>query len=438
MSDWRWLRGLFASGFLLSGLGCASFGPVPVGPEDIPELSELAAREPNNGEAQLRLSAALAAAGRCEEAVETAEKGRAAAPRDPVGSLVIGQCLEEAGDYEGALNLYAGFIQEHGDAPGAAAVEGRRTLALQLHARQSARSAVDREGSLGPADPQTVGVLPFIVAGDSAYHALSVGLAHMLTTDLALLRRFPLVERVQINALLEELEIPSELIDPATAVRTGRLTGASRMVLGTVNVSPSGRGMTLGGTIVLESGELVDPLSLEGDLEELLDLEKGYALRVAEDLGYQLSEAERQRILENRPGSLAAFLAFANGLFAEERGDFALAADHYREAVRADPGFGEARDRLEGAVGAEAFTGSGPGETAALVSRVAQTLSSPLGPDLFGSTLQSSVLDIASHQPERATIDAGTASASVTVLPEESEIIPSLEAIIRILIRISG
>ena len=40
-------------------------------------------------------------------------------------------------------------------------------------------------------------------------------------------------------------------------------------------------------------------------------MEKELALQVAAGLGYQLTEAERQRILENQPGSLAAFLAFS-------------------------------------------------------------------------------------------------------------------------------
>ncbi len=422
-------------GVILAGYGCASLAPASLGPADIPVLEERAAREPDDGEAQLRLGIALAASGRCGEAVEAAERGRALEPGDPVGPLVIGQCLEEAGDFEAAVGLYAQFLQEYGDSPGVAAVEGRRVIALQQQARVQARLAVEREEVLGPADPQTVGVFPFIVAGDSAYHPLSVGLAHMLTTDLALLRRFPLVERVELGALLQELDVPAELIDPATAARAGRLMGASRMIMGTVSI-PSGRDIQLGGNIVLGTGELVEPLTMEGDLRDLLSLEKEYALRIAENLGYQLSEAERQRILENQPGSLAAFLAFSRGILSEDRGDFGSAAVHFQDAVRADPEYGEAQERFRSAIGADALSESGPGGVGAAIARVDQSLGAPAELVPSSNALASSMYDVASHQLERATIGVGGANVSLDVLPDASQVLASLEAIISILIRI--
>jgi tetratricopeptide (TPR) repeat protein len=341
--------------------------------------------------------------------------------------------MEEAEDFDGALRVYSSFIQEHGDSRGAAAVEGRRVIALQMQARQVARSALEREESLGPADPETVGVLPFIVDAGPEYQSLSTGLAHMLTTDLALLRRFPLVERVELNALLQEMEIPAELIDPTTAARAGRLMGASRMVLGTVSL-PSDQELRMGGNIVLETGELVEPLTAEGGLNDLLSLEKAYALQTAENLGYVLSNAERQRILENRPASLAAFLAFADGLFAEEQGDFEAAVSHYREAVRADPQYGEAQDRLRGSAGAEALSVASLGEIPTIPISVDQSLGLSPATNLMASVLGASILDIASHQSERATIDAGTANTVIDLLPEDLDILPALEAIIIIII----
>lgn len=417
---------------LLATSGCATLGPRPVGTEDIPSLQERAAREPDNGEVHLLLGAALAADDRCDEAVISARRGRALRPEDPTGPLIIGPCLEEAGEYDQALNLYAQFLLEHGDAPGAQAVEGRRTIALQLKARAMAREAVQNEGNLAPAEPETVGVLPFVVDADSVYHTLSVGLAHMLTTDLALLRRFPLVERAQLDALLRELELAPELIDPATAARTGRLMRASRMILGTVSV-PSGADARLGGNVVLETGEITEAPATEGTLEDILSLEKEFALRIAESLGYQLSEAERQRILENQPASLAAFLAFSRGLSAEGLGDYEAAAAFYGEALRADPQYGDAQVRLRGAAG----VGMGQAQIAGLTFPTDLSPRAIVGFDPMVNTLASSIMDIASHQSERATLAAGSIGTIVDVLMEGNEILPLLEAIITIIIPIS-
>jgi tetratricopeptide (TPR) repeat protein len=201
---------------------------------------------------------------------------------------------------------------------------------------------------------------------------------------------------------------------------------ASRMVLGTVSV-PSGAQTRLGGNIVLDTGELVEPLSAEGELEDILALEKDLALRVAESLGYQLSEAERQRILENQPGSLIAFLAFSRGLYSEGLGDFEAAAAFYGEAVRADPQYEEAQVKLRGAAG----VGMGEAQIAGL------TFTPDLNLDAVGNTLYSSILDVASHQPERATLDAGSSTSIIDLVPENAQILPLLEAVITIIITIS-
>ena len=73
-----------------------------------------------------------------------------------------------------------------------------------------------------------------------------------------------------------------------------------------------------------------------------------------------LSQAERQRILENGTQSLVAFLAYSRGLVAEDLGDFPAAALHYADAARADPNFTAARDNYQRSVAAEDVDGLDP------------------------------------------------------------------------------
>ena len=424
-----------ALGTVLLAVGCASFPSTPVGPDDIPALENQVARQPGNAEAHLRLGSALASAGRCDEAVAAATRGGQLAPANALGPLVAGRCLEGVGDYDEALALYGGFLDAHSDARGAAAVEGRRLIALQAQARVQARLALQREEALAPSGGEAVAVLPFLVDGDAEYQPLAAGLAHMLSTDLAVIGRFPLVERIRLDALLTELNLASGVVDPSTAARTGRLTGASRIIVGTLSL-PEGRTLNLGGSIVLGSGESQTAATADGVLADLLDLEKDYALEVAENLGYVLSEAERQRVLQNRPRSLAGFLAFSRGLLAEGRGDFGEAAAQYQEAVRRDPGFADAATGLRRAVGAEIASDAGPGETANVVARVDGRLAGLQGADPLAGALVSSVLDLASHQPERATLDSGWANTAIDALPGEADFFPSLQALITIVILI--
>jgi tetratricopeptide (TPR) repeat protein len=442
----RWFF-LLALGALMASWGCATAGPPVLGPRDVPNLERRALAEPNNGRVHLELAAALAASGRCYDALAAADRGRRLEPADPLGPLVTGRCLEDAGLPGHALEIYTSFLSSYGDVPGAAAVEGRRAIALQAHAKELVRAAIQEEDVLEPGDPETVGVLPFVVAGDSVYQPLSVGLAHMLTTDLALLGRFPLVERVRLGAVLEELALSPEMVDPTTAVRSGRLVGAARLVLGTVSIPPS-LVARLGGNVVREDGELVEPAFTEGELRELLELQKEYSARVAEALGYRVTEEERRRMEENRPANLRALLAFSRGLMAEDAGDFAGAAAHFREALVADPQYGEAQERFRRAVGADVVSRAGPGEMVQVVSRVdqalgltpeapapSQVLPAPT-PGLLQSTLGGAVFDVASHQSERSLIDAGSATPAASVTPSENQVVPPLEAILTIIITI--
>jgi tetratricopeptide (TPR) repeat protein len=344
----------------------------------------------------------------------------ALAPSDPGGALVLGGCLEDAGRFEEAVALYDRYLQGQPSSPAAAAVEAQKVIATREWARAWAADLVrdvDSMEALPPPDPTSVGVFPFLVAGGEGYESLGVGLAHMLTTDLALLGRFNMVERVRMDALLQEQGLSRDLIDPTTAARTGRLLGASRLVLGGVSVF-SERETQLSGNIVRETGELVVPVGTQGGINDILDLEKEFAIQTAEGLGYVLSEAERQRILANRPRNLNAFLLFSQGLMAEDLGDFAAASQFYQEALSADPNFGEARGRRDRAVGQQVLTERGPGGATAAEGEIGDNLRDMDPQDTPGdlsNTLVSAIIDIAPQQAEQSTGTAGTEDTKLDV-----------------------
>jgi hypothetical protein len=213
------------------------------------------------------------------------------------------------------------------------------------------------------------------------------------------------------------------------------------MVLGTVSI-PSEESMRIGSNIVLGTGEIVEPYSTTGNLEDLLEIEKDLAIRTAEALGYQLTQSEIQEIRQNVPGSLTAFLSFSRGLMAEDIGDFEAAVAHYAEALRVDPGYGEAQRRLRGAVGADVVSEAGGGDATSVGSQVDQNLAEATGQDdssltgdVLASTLDSSILDVASHQAERATEHAGSNDVTEVVVDDPPPD-PVFRAFIYIMIQI--
>jgi len=285
-------------GALCAGLvaGCGMGRVSEVSPAEIPALEQQLAENPGDGTLLLRYAAALYSAERCDSAVVVARAGMVRRPNDALGPLVVGQCLEQGENYDQAIDVYRRYLSEHSGERGAGAIRSREMLAVRGRATLQAREALARESEQAQvaADPQIVAVLPLQIVGDSQYQPLSRGLAQMLTSDLGLLQTFRMVERLQLGALLDEMRLgQTEQVDQNTAARVGRLLRAGRMVQGTAAI-PEDADARLEASVVMSTGEVTSPTSRSGRLRDLLDLEKEVVVGIAGQLGYTLSEAERQ------------------------------------------------------------------------------------------------------------------------------------------------
>jgi tetratricopeptide (TPR) repeat protein len=401
--------------------GCLGRGPQEVSPADIPQLEARLQREPDNATLRLQYAAALFAAKRCDQAVTEARRAQQARPADAGATLVVGECAEQANQYEDALRTYRGFITTHPTARGVAAVRAREQLALRDYANQQARAALANEAQLAqqPGDPNTIAVLPLTISSpDSSYQPLARGLAELLISDLGLLQHFRLVERLRLTALLDELKLgQTGRVDPGTAARVGHLIRAGRLVQGLADIPAKGD-VRLEASVVQSSGEVTSPQVVTGRLRDLLKLEKNVVVGLSTTLGYQLSEAERRRILENGTQSLAAFLAYARGLEAEDAGDYSRAAAYFAAAVRADPQFTAARERFQSA-SVSADVQSAPPTQAAITAAPPEPLSNALDNQLVGGAQDMGPNLVESNQPsappEQASVGTQASSPSATV-----------------------
>ncbi len=393
MADLRYLL----LGVTCLGAACAG-GPRPsaVAPADIPALQAQAAQHPGDAPVRFRLAAALVAAGRCDTAIVVARAGQLVAPADAAGPLVIGACQEKDARPDLAFATYTDFATRYPKARGVGAVRGKALLALRLQAEQTARLALARESTLTtlPPEPSTLAVLPLTIAGDSSFQPLSRGLAELLTSDLALVRTLRLLERIQIGALLDELKLgQSQRADPSTAARVGRLLRAERMVQGVASITADGP-VRLSAAVVRGDGTARSGAQANGTFRQLLDLEKQLVFSLAAQLGILLTEAERQRILQQGPKNLAAFLAYSEGLEALDRGDYRAAAQAFSASVRADPSFQAAQQQQQAAQAAPGVQGT---DIASLVQGTQEPPAPPTEPSTSGA------------------LDAGTADLSPTV-----------------------
>ena len=231
------------------------------------------------------------------------------------------------------------------------------------------------------------------------------------------------MERTRLNALLEEITLSgSSLVDPTTAARAGRILRAGRVLHGTALIAADGR-MRLDVAIMDSSSRVVGSESVTGRLESMFDLEKDAVLRLASSLGYQLSEAERARILANGTRSITAFLAFSDGVMRQAEGDFSAAAASFSRAVRADPQFQQAREASranDAAAGVNSGQEGGGAESGTPAARAATAT-------VTAATVANGVHDVAATAGERlnggSTSQQAASTPSTTAPPPTSGIL---------------
>jgi TolA-binding protein len=353
--------------------------------------------------------------------------------------MVIGGCQQKEGRYDLAFATYSDFVNKYPQARGVAAVRALAQVALRTQSTETAKLALARESTLTTLapEPATVAVLPVTIAGDSSLQPLSRGLAELMLTDLAMVRSLRLLERIQVGALLDEMKLgQSGRADASTAARVGRLLRAERMVQGVATIPQNGP-VRMSASVVRGDGEVRTGAEANGSFKQLLDLEKQIVFGLATELGIQLTEAERQRILRQGPKNLAAFLAYSKGLEALDRGDYRMAAAAFAAAVHADPSFQSAVEHQQTAEAVPALEAT-PGDVSTALETVAQNPPPAALPPAAEGALKQVTVDVSATVGDLTTTTVSGIGTTVSNTTPESQGISSVvqaSGIIRIIFR---
>lgn len=329
--------------------GCAPvFTPPPPAPERIPALEVEAEQNPTDVPTLVSLGAAYRAAGRAEEARTTLERALDLRPDDPGAVLYLGLVYEDLEAYDQALEHYERYIRSSRSAELRNALRRRVPVLEREQLRLAVRHALSQESELAQTrpEPHTVAVFPFLYAGSSPdLRPLSRALAELLITDLSATDRLTVLERSRVQYLLDEMRLAeSGYVDTTTAARSGRLLGAGRVVQG--RIGGDGERLEVDAAVVGVGGEWdgrISPVTEQDALQQLFDMQKRLVLALFRSLEIELTPAERERIHRRPTENLRALLEFGLALEAQDRGNFALAAAHFRSAASLDPGFELAR-----------------------------------------------------------------------------------------------
>jgi Tfp pilus assembly protein PilF len=329
---------------------CATGGGFDAQPADIPRLEQEIAANSADAEAGTALGLAYFRAGRFEDARTALNRAVQTGKASAQAHLYLGLANEELKDFAAARTAYETYLSS-GKADASDQIRSRLALVARQELRQSARAVVEREQQMSeePPTPRTVAVLPFRLVGTSEELApLQSALSDMIITDLSVSPALTSIERVRINALVDEMLLAQAgLAESATGARAGRLLKAEHVVQGVVAQSGAEQ-IRMDATVLnTQRREAAGNFGREQQINAIFDLEKEIVFNVFNTLGVTLTAAERERINTNRTANLLAFLAYGRGLDAMDDGNYEQAAAFFRQAAQLDPTFDRAQTQQQ-------------------------------------------------------------------------------------------
>jgi len=320
--------------------------------EAIALLKQAEKENPDSYKIKRDLGIAFYSARRFDEALVKLQRARDLKPDDSKTVFYSGLTYEAKGMLNEAIGEYKGYINLKGSRKFRKEISKRiRQLTLEKISSEITEALAQEQNiNVGAIPDNTVAVLSFKNLGNSReYDPLQKGLAQMLITDLAKVKKLKVVERLKLQTLLAEIELGSSgVVDTATAPRVGKLIGAKKLVNGAFT-DLAGDDFRIDASLTeTATSQVLQVDEVTGKLEKLFQMQKELAFSIIDDLGVQLSKEEREAIQKIPTESLLAFIAYSKGLDFEDRGMFGQARQEYQRAVQIDPNFAQAQENLSG------------------------------------------------------------------------------------------
>jgi TolB-like protein len=200
----------------------------------------------------------------------------------------------------------------------------------------------------------TVAVLYFnnsaIGAANAELQPLSKGIADMLIGELAMNPAIRVVERDQIQKVLEEQKLSTDgKVEGETAVKVGKLLGAHHMVTGAFITDRSGKMRFVARVFNVETGLIEFPTSIDGKIDNFMELVNQLAAKINKgaklpDIPARVGEA-RQEAAKKVP--YEAIALYSKGLAAKDAGNKAEAVTLFKRSLDKFPKFDKAQAELD-------------------------------------------------------------------------------------------
>lgn len=213
-----------------------------------------------------------------------------------------------------------------------------------------AKQALQKEKSLDTVpSSNSIAVLYFNnKTGQEKLTPLEKGLAVMLMTDLAKVDQIQVIERVRLQALLDEMNLGvSGLMEGKTAPRVGKLLGAYYVSGGDI-LEGKIKDLAVDPSLVdVPFATISKQPTASGSLDELFKLEKEILFDIIDQMKVRLSPEKKAELQKPLSLSSAALLALFIGIDHSDKGEYVEAAKMYEQALVEDPNLTMAQNALQ-------------------------------------------------------------------------------------------
>lgn len=266
--------------------------------------------------------------------------------RSALGILYLGLAYLKNNQLEEGIAVWNTF-EDVGQPKIEAEMKKVLTVLTMAESKKYALLAVAREQEFETSDivPNSYAVLYYNdLSAEKGLRAVQKSPAAMITTDLAKSGQVKVIERIRMDALLDELQLSQTgVVDMETAPRAGKLLGAENLVAGTLSTLL--RDLLVNSSIAdsVQGRELYS-FPKKDRLENFFILEKEIVKAILDKKRITLGPEILKDVFAYHTQDFDAFLYFGEGLDAQDRGEWSASKSLFLKALERDPKFELARE----------------------------------------------------------------------------------------------
>ena len=310
----------------------------------IPVYEGYIGENPDSVKSRSRLGVWYLKTGRLNEAIAEFETTLKNEPGEPFATYYLGLAYLNKENFEKAIQIWEGY--KNINKPLIEEEIGRQLTLLRIaHSRKFATKALAEEKKIMAVKPDanTVAVCYYQdLSPDKSLRAFQKGLTAMMISDLTKIKSIKVVERVRLQALLEEMNLgQTGIVDPKTAPRVGKLLGARNVIFGNLALGSIKATTTLASA---DQGTVKGSVTASVDQDRFFELPAFIVRDIAGIMKIELTDEERKAIGVPHTKVYKALVYFGNALDALDAGKWKEANDYFGMALKEDPMFDLARN----------------------------------------------------------------------------------------------